>query len=123
MADSPGGSPPPEPKRSPGENWALALVAGLALVCLSLLTVALVLILGKGSLIQVNPVFNARATDAPAETPAAAAPDRFGGGTPPAPVQRGFSYGDGPNVALPVEALTPLIVDMAAVIGHGTGIL
>ena len=58
MTETNGQTPQPEKNRSRTELWVVAAVAGVSLICLSVLAVVLALILGKGSLIQVNPVIN-----------------------------------------------------------------
>lgn len=66
MAETVDESTKPEKSRPRAELWVLAALAGGAILCVSLLAVALALILGKGSLIQVNPVISAGAPAAPA---------------------------------------------------------
>jgi hypothetical protein len=63
--------PKTKKNRPQTELWVLAAIAGAAILCVSVLAVALALILGKGSLIQVNPVITAQS---PAPVPPAAAP-------------------------------------------------
>ena len=80
------------------ELWVLAAVAAAALLCVSALAVALALILGKGSLIQVNPVINGTAP-----TPAVSAvPD-----SPKPMANRTWNQEKVPD-AFPAAPLSPL---------------
>lgn len=100
--------PKPEKNRSRTELWVLAVVAAVALLCVSLLALALVLVAGKGSLIQVNPVFNGGAAGPSSAQALITATPQEPQGSPPA--DRGASQsGSGPS-ALPIAAPSPASV-------------
>jgi len=101
-------APKPEKNRSRTDLWVLAVVAAVALLCVSLLALALVLISGKGALIQVNPVFNGGAAGtSPAQALITATPEEALGGPP---ADRGASQSGSGPLALPIAAPAPLAV-------------
>jgi hypothetical protein len=97
----------PERTHARTELWILAAVAGSAIVGVCVLAVALALILGKGSFIQVNPTISATLPASAPAAPASAltAPQRYS--APADPLAQRSSAQDRVQPALPGVLASP----------------